>query len=78
MDNKDEAYIYYNDKNHIGGIMVSVLASGVVDRGFEHWSGLCFFAKHASIRRKSKDWLARNQYNVSEWSDMSTRGKLFQ
>jgi hypothetical protein len=40
MDNKDEAYIYYNDKNHIGGIMVSVLASGVVDRGFEHWSVL--------------------------------------
>ena len=27
-------YIYYNDKNHIGGIMVSVLASGAVDRGF--------------------------------------------
>jgi hypothetical protein len=22
--------------------------------------------------------LARNQYNVSEWSDMSTRGLLFQ
>jgi hypothetical protein len=27
---------------------------------------------------KSKDWLARNQNNVSEWSDMSTRGLLFQ
>jgi hypothetical protein len=40
MDNIDEAYIYYNDKNRIGGIMVSVLASGAVDRGFEHWSGL--------------------------------------
>jgi hypothetical protein len=25
----------------------------------------------------SKDWLARNQYNVSEWSDMSTCGLLF-
>jgi signal recognition particle receptor subunit beta len=25
--------------NHIGGIMVSVLASSAVDRGFEPWSG---------------------------------------
>jgi hypothetical protein len=28
--------------------------------------------------RKSKDWLARNQNNVSEWSDMSTHRLLFQ
>jgi hypothetical protein len=41
--------------------------------------GICWFsAKHAALRRKSKDWLARNQNNVSEWSDMSTRGLLFQ
>jgi hypothetical protein len=32
----------------------------------------CFSAKEAALRRKSKDWLARNQNNVSEWSDMST------
>ena len=31
-------------------------------------------AKHPALRRKRKDWLARNQNNVSEWSDMSTRG----
>jgi predicted LPLAT superfamily acyltransferase len=31
-----------------------------------------------ALRNKSKDWLARNQNNVSEWSDMSTRGLLFQ
>ena len=37
-----------------------------------------FSAKHAALRRKSKDWLARNQTNISEWSDMSTRGLLFQ
>jgi hypothetical protein len=36
----------------------------------------CFYAKHAALRRKSKDWLTRNQNNVSEWSDMSTRGLL--
>ena len=67
--------------------MVSVLASNAVERGFEPQSGktkdclidnCCFFAKHASIRRNSKDWLARNQDNVSEWDDMSIHGLLFQ
>jgi hypothetical protein len=35
---------------------------------------------HASplSRSKSKDWLARNQDNVSEWSDMSAHGLLFE
>jgi len=73
--------------NRIGVGMVSMLASSVVDRGFEPRSGqtkdykidiCCFSAKHAALRRKSKDGSARNQNNVSEWSDMSTRGKLFQ
>jgi hypothetical protein len=50
--------------------MVSVLASSVVDRGFEPRSGqpkdykigiCCFSAKHAALRRRNKDWLARNQ-----------------
>jgi hypothetical protein len=67
--------------------MVSVLASSAVDCGFELWSGqtkdfkigiCCFSARHAALRRKSKDWLDRNQNNVSEWSDMSTRVLLFQ
>ena len=30
------------------------------------------------LRRKSKDWLARNQDNVSEWGEMCIRGLLFQ
>ena len=38
----------------------------------------CFSAKHAALRRKSKNWLARNQDNVSEWGDISIRGLLFQ
>ena len=67
--------------------MVSVFASSEVERRFEPRSGqtnhyeigiCCFSAKHATLIRKSKDWLARNQNNVSEWSDMSTRGLLFQ
>ena len=67
--------------------MVSVLASSAVDRGFEPRSGptkdykigiCCFSANHAVLRRKSKDFLALNQNNVTEWSDISTRGLLFQ
>jgi hypothetical protein len=38
----------------------------------------CFFVEHAALRKKSKNWLARNQDNVSEWGDMSIRGLLFQ
>jgi hypothetical protein len=60
--------------------MVSVFASSAVDRGFEPRSGqtkdnkiciCCLSAKHAALRRKSKDGLARNQDNVSEWGDTS-------
>ena len=38
----------------------------------------CFSTKYTVLKSKNKDWLARNQDNVSEWSDMSTRGLLFQ
>jgi hypothetical protein len=67
--------------------MVSVFVSSAVDRGFEPRSGqtkdyeigICYFsAKHAALRSKSKDWLTRNQDNVSEWSDMSICGLIFQ
>jgi hypothetical protein len=49
---------------------ILVLASSAVDRGFEPRSDqtkdykigiCCFSAKHAALRRKSKDCLARNQ-----------------
>ena len=67
--------------------MVSVLALSVVDHGFEPRSGqikdykigiCCFSAKHAALRRKSKDWLALNQDNVFEWGNMSICWLLFQ
>ena len=73
--------------NRSSGVMVSVLATSAVDRGFEYRSDqtkdytigiCCFSAKHAALRRKSKDWSARNQDNMSECGDMSTRGLLFQ
>ena len=65
--------------NRIAGVMVSVLASRAVDRGFEPRSGqtkdyekgICYFsAMHATLRRKTKDYLTRNQDNVSEWGDL--------
>jgi hypothetical protein len=73
--------------NHVGGVMISRLASRALDRGLESQSGqtkdyqiciCCFSAKLAAVRRKSKTGLARNQDDVSEWSDMITRGLLFQ
>jgi hypothetical protein len=67
--------------------MISVLASSAIDCGFEPRAGKTkeykigmsySSAKHAALRSKSKYWLVRNQNNVSEWSDMSTYGLLFQ
>ena len=66
--------------------MVSVLVSSAADHEFEPRSdqtkdfkigNCCFSAKQAALRRKCKDWLAQNQNNVSELSDMSTCGLLF-
>jgi hypothetical protein len=74
-------------KNRIGGVMVRVLPSSVVDCGFEprldqtkdYKISICFFsAKHPAFRRKSKDWLARKQDNVSECGDISICSLLFQ
>jgi hypothetical protein len=62
--------------------MVRVLASSAIDCEYELRScqtkeykvGICCFsAKNAALKRKSKDWLARNQNNVSAWSNISTQ-----
>ena len=63
----------------MGGVMVNVLALSEIDRGFDPRVGqtkdnkidiCCFSAQHAAITSKSKNDLARNQVNVSKWSDM--------
>ena len=60
--------------------MVSVFVSSVEDSGFEPRSGqtedyeigiCCFSTKHTGLRRKSKDWSARNHSNVFALGDMS-------
>ena len=66
-------YIYISEEwtgnNRIGGIMISMLVSSAVGRVFDPPSrqtkdykiGMCYLsAKHATLRRKSKDWVARN------------------
>ena len=75
------------DVSRIGRVMVDVLSSSVVDRGFESRSGqtkgckisICFFsAKYVALRSKSNDWFDRNRYKVSKVRDMSSRCLLFQ
>ena len=68
--------------------MASVLALSEVVHGFEPKSGqtkdyiigiCCLFANHpATVAFKNKDWLARNQDNVSKLSDILTRGLVCQ
>ena len=57
-----------------------MFASSAIDRGFGPQSGqikdfkigmCCFSAKQAALKRKNKDWLARNQNDVSEWNVVS-------
>ena len=80
-------YFLYLANNYIGGAMVSVFASRAVERGFgprsdqikDYTICICWFsAKHTTLRRKNKDWLTLNLDNVSDWSDMSIHGLLFQ
>ena len=74
-------------ENDIVGVIANVLTSSPVDRRLQPRLGqtkdyticiCCFSTKHAALRRKSKDWLARNQDNVSEWGDMCISWMLFQ
>ena len=81
QDNHKLIYLYR--ENHISVVMVIVLASCTEDRRFEPQSGQtkdykigisCFSVKHAALKRRSKNWFAGNQDNVSE----SIPGLLFQ
>ena len=64
--------------------MVNVIASSLVDivgssNGYcktkDYKISICTFpTKLTSLRSKSKEWLAINKDNVSNWSDLSTQG----
>ena len=71
----------------IGGAMVSMLASSAGDGGFQsscqtkdNRIDFCSFSsiKHTDSMSNSKHWLAQNQNNVPEWSDMSNCRLLLQ
>jgi hypothetical protein len=66
------SYMYiYHDENKLFSMKWS--CGFVLDQRAEMVA-----SPQAALRSKSKDWLARNQNNVSEWSDMFTHGLLFQ
>jgi hypothetical protein len=39
---------------------------------------VAFLLSTQALKKKSKDWSAHNQNNVSQWGDMSIYGLLFQ
>jgi hypothetical protein len=60
---------------HVSSSYTYMVALSAADRWVEfrlgqandYTIGICFFfAKHAALRRKSKDWVARNHENVSQ------------
>ena len=66
---------------YFGGVMASVFALSMEDLEFDPQSSqtkeykidFCYFsAKQEAKRSERKDWFARNQRNVSEWSDNYT------
>ena len=66
------------NRNCISDVMVSMFASSTLDHGFKGQTkdydiGICYFStKRSELWSKSKDWLAWNQDNVSEWRNKST------
>ena len=68
----------YKNSNKDEPCFISWLACSPQTKDYK--ISVCCFStiKHAALRRKSKDWLAQNQDNVSEWNDMSICGLLFQ
>jgi len=79
--------------NHIDAVMVRDFTLSTLDCELDSWSSqtkdsqfgnCCFSARYVALMKKSRDWLALNQDNMSEWcdmiiiADMSTHRLLFQ
>ena len=73
-------------KGHTRAAMISALTSSAVDCGFEPCRvkpkaiKLLFVASplcRATLMRRSKNWVTRNQDNMSGWGNMYIRGLLF-
>ena len=77
----------YSNPSCIGAVMVIMVILSVGDCQFKPRSvqskdyiiGIyCLSAKHTVLWSNSQDLLAWNQDDISQWSDMSTSGLLFQ
>jgi hypothetical protein len=66
LRNSPKIYTVY--KNALNkNFVLSVLYEKRRKEDKEYKIGICYFsAKHTALRRKNKDWLSRNQDNVSE------------
>ena len=71
----------------ICGVLFCVLASSAVEHGLEaqlsqikdYKIGICCLSTwHATLRSQSKNGLAQDRDNVSEWSEISTCSGFFQ
>ena len=73
-------YKYINSINKTNQMTANVQAISIIISKLSKINhGIrCFSAKHVTFRSKSKEWLARNQDNVYERSDMSIHRLLFQ
>lgn len=72
--------LIYRSQTASGGVMVSIISPGVVDRGFCPLSGqtfiCCFCAEHAPSKSNSEEWWAPRWDNVPERIAISTFGLL--
>jgi hypothetical protein len=64
----------------LGQINDSKLSEGASRVGLNQWLKfvIAVFGRIAVLRNKSKYWLTRYRYNVSEWNDISICGVLLQ
>ena len=76
---KFDIYHRHNKGSYISGIFHYLGFEPRSDQTNDYKIGICCFsAKHAALKRKNKDLLARNRDNVSELGDKSISVLLFQ
>jgi hypothetical protein len=64
--------------NLISRVFMTIIIYGSNQRLLKKIGICCFSAKHTALRRKSNDWLAQKQDNLSERGDMPIHRLLFQ
>ena len=85
-DGKSSLCLWQGELKILKALKIGMLDSSVVECGLEPRSSqtkdyikmvfVAFLHKHAALRKTTKDYLAWNQDNVSEWSDLFIHGLL--